>query len=710
MVNRNLMLVVSFLVSNSTVHSSLAADPVQVERLRADVKYLASDRLEGRAPGTRGEELATDYIAKEFEKAGLKPASERGTFFQPVPLIRVTTDPKSTLSAKLGDRVIDFRCEDEFAGQSHSQQPDVAFNADAVFVGHGITAPEFGWDDYAGIDVKGKVVILFTNEPPSNDPKFFGGTALTYYGRWTFKFEEATRRGAKAAFIIHTTETAGYPYSVIKPLDGAQLRRDEKEPALAFAGWLSRQAGEKLLGLAGKTVEGALNEADTRGFKAVPLNLRIKGHMPTKLENIISKNVVGMIEGSDPTLKAETVMFTAHWDHLGVGRAVLGDNIYNGAADNATGCAMLMELARTWAAQNPRPKRSALFLATTAEEKGLLGALYYANHPLVPLAKTAIDLNFDMILPLGALESVVVNGAERTTAWPIVQEAARKHQLDIEPDRRAHVGIFYRSDHFALARAGVPAFSIAAGQRIKGKPADLAQKAIEEFTAKAYHTPQDEVRDDWDFGGFTQLIALAMDIAGNIANGERLPTWNPGDEFRAARDGSAKKVNVVIQTEKGDIEVELEGAKAPNTVANFLKYVDGKLYDEARFHRTVTVDNQPDKKTKIEVIQAGVSPVKAKEELAPIALERTRDTGLSHRDGVISMARDGPDTATGDFFICIGDQLELDFGGKRNPDGQGFAAFGRVVKGMDVVKAIQASKANGQSLTPSIRILKIVRK
>ena len=389
------------------------APAISADRIKADVTYLASDRLEGRGPGTRGEELTTEYLAAEFKKAGLKPLGERGTYFQRVPLLRVVTSPKATLRAVKGDTKLDIPCEGGFSGRSQTQTEHEAFDAEAVFLGHGITAPEFDWDDYKGVDVKGKVVVLFTNEPPSDDPKFFGGKALTYYGRWTYKFEEAARRGAKACFIIHTRETAGYPYSVVRPLDGAQLKRDPDRPALAFAGWLSREAGEKLLALSGKTVEEALKEADTKGFKAYSLGVKLKADIPTKVEKIVSNNVIGIVEGSDPKLKEEAVVFTAHWDHLGVGRAVFGDSIYNGAADNATGCGLLLELARAWAAQSPRPKRSAVFLAVTAEEKGLLGSKYYAQNPPVPLGKTALDLNFDMILPLGVPESVVVNGADR---------------------------------------------------------------------------------------------------------------------------------------------------------------------------------------------------------------------------------------------------------------------------------------------------------
>jgi hypothetical protein len=515
------------------------ADPapeISAARIKAGVAYLASDRLEGRGPGTRGEVLATEYLADEFKKAGLKPVGARETYYQPVPLVRVVTSPKATLRAVKGDTTLDIPCEEGFSGTSQTQKELEEFDAEAVFVGHGITAPEFEWDDYRGVDVKGKVVVLFTNEPPSNDPNYFGGTALTYYGRWTYKFEEAGRRGAKACFIIHTRETAGYPYSVVRPLDGAQLKREPDQPALAFAGWLSREAGEKLLSLAGRTVDGALKEADTKGFKAYSLGVILKGRILAQVVQFVSNNVVGMVEGSDPALKSEAVIFTAHWDHLGVGRAVLGDAIYNGAADNATGCALLLELARAWSAQTPRPKRSAIFHSVTAEEKGLLGSKYYARNPIVPLGKTALNLNFDMILPLGVPESVVVTGAERTTAWPAVKEAARKNHLEIEADQRAHLGIFYRSDHFSMAQAGVPAFSVAAGMKVKGKPKDFARKAFEEFNDRVYHSPQDELKPEWDFSGFVVLARFTLDVARDVANAGRLPTWNPGDEFRPARE------------------------------------------------------------------------------------------------------------------------------------------------------------------------------
>jgi hypothetical protein len=527
----------------SVIPTLLAAEPAEVsaERVKSAVSYLSSDQLEGRSPGTNGEVLATEYIADGFEKAGLKPIGEGNTYFQPVPLVRITTSPTSTLQIVKEGTTLDIPCEDGFVGLGQTQTELEEFNGEAVFLGHGIVAPEFDWDDYQGVDVKGKIVVLFTNEPPSTDPKFFSDTAMTYYGRPSFKFEEAARRGAKACLIIHTNETAGYPYSVVRRLEGAQLKREPGKPVLPFAGWLSRAWGEKLLGLSGRTVDGALKEADTKGFKPYSLGVNLKGSISTRIENFVSRNVVGMLEGSDPALKSEAIVFTAHWDHLGIGKAVLNDTIYNGAADNATGCGLLLELARVWSVQSPRPKRSAIFLAVTAEEKGLLGSKYYSQNPIVPLHKTALNLNVDMILPLGVPQSIVVNGANRTTVWPMVKAAAEKNHLEIEADPRAHLGVFYRSDHFSMARAGVPAFSVAAGTKIVGKPNDYVSKAFKDFNDSAYHSPQDELRADWDFAGFTVLGRFILDLATDVANSNHLPTWNPGDEFRPARDQQGVK-------------------------------------------------------------------------------------------------------------------------------------------------------------------------
>ncbi len=508
------------------------------ERMRAHVKFLASDLLEGRGVGTRGGELATEYIAAQFALVGAQPAGENGTYFQRVPMVGATTSPDATLEAIGGQQTIAFKWLDEFVGVSELQQPTDTFDAEAVFVGHGIVAPEFHWDDFKGVDVKGKVLVLFTNEPPSTDPKFFGGRALTYYGRWTYKYEEAARMGAKAVLIIHTTPTAGYGYDVVKSSWGKedpQLKLPAGQPALAFAGWVTQDAGAKLLALSGKTVDELLTAANSRDFKPIPLGIHIRGNIPTEIRQIQSNNVIAKVEGSDPQLKSEAVLFTAHWDHLGIGPAVDGDSIYNGAVDNATGCAMIIEMARAWAALEHKPKRSAIFMAVTAEEAGLRGTEYYAAHPVIPLSKTALDLNFDAFYPFGRTKDVSVTGAERTTVWPVVEEAAHRMELAIKPDAQPEQGHFYRSDHFSLAHAGVPAFSIDLGTEYYGKPAGYGDKIFEEYNDKHYHQPSDEYHDDWDFSGMEEAARFGFLIGMTVANAPQLPTWHAGDEFLPAR-------------------------------------------------------------------------------------------------------------------------------------------------------------------------------
>ncbi|HYL34861.1 MAG TPA: M28 family peptidase [Bryobacteraceae bacterium] len=513
------------------------------ERMRAHVKFLSSDVLEGRGVGTRGERLATEYIAAQFALIGAKPAGEHGTYFQRVPMVGVTTEATVSVSAVGGNQTVPFRWLDDFVGVSQLQQAADQFEAEAIFVGHGIVAPEFKWDDFKGVDVKGKLLVLFTNEPPSEDPKFFGGRALTYYGRWTYKYEEAARRGAKAVLIIHTTPTAGYGYDVVRSSWGKedpQLKLAAGQPALAFAGWLSQEAGGRLLALAGKKVDEMLAAANSRDFRPMPLGIRIRANIPTKIRQIESRNVMAMIPGSDPNLASEAVIFTAHWDHLGIGPAVNGDTIYNGAVDNATGCGILLELARAWQGLEHKPRRTALFAAVTAEEAGLRGSEYYAEHPVIPLAKTALDLNFDGFYPFGRTKDISVTGAERTTAWPAAQEAARRMELRIQPESHPEQGHYYRSDHFSLAHAGVPAFSISLGTDYYGKPPGYGEKVFEEYNDKHYHQPSDEYHDDWDFAGMEEVAQFGFLIGTTVANQDKLPTWNAGDEFLPARQKSGK--------------------------------------------------------------------------------------------------------------------------------------------------------------------------
>jgi Zn-dependent M28 family amino/carboxypeptidase len=526
------------------IAATLFAQNMQVsgDRIRPHVKFLASDLLEGRAPGMRGGDIATEYIAAQFALTGAKPAGGGGTYFQKFSLIGVTPQPQSqiTFTGSSGQSIAPKWLE-EWVGVTYQQRADAQFDAPAVFVGHGIVAPEYDWDDYRGIDVRGKVVVLFTGEPPSNDPKFFTGRALTYYGRWTYKFEEATRHGAVACIIIHTTPTASYGWEVVRSSWGGedqQVKLAPNQAALSLAAWVTKETGDKIGAAIGRTAGELLEQADARGFKAMELPLRVHGSAPAKLRTVETANVVARIEGSDPKLKEEAVVFSAHWDHLGVGEAVKGDAIYNGAIDNATGTGMLLEIARAWAALPQKPRRSAVFLAASAEEQGLLGSLYYGEHPAVPAGKTALNLNFDAFRPAGRSRDVVVNGADRLTIFPIVEEAARRFGFTIGSDPNPEAGLFYRSDHFSLARVGIPAFSIEQGEDLLGQPPGTGEKIRREYREKNYHQPSDEYRDDWNFAGMEQYARFGMLIGVNVANAPKLPTWRAGDEFLPARQKS----------------------------------------------------------------------------------------------------------------------------------------------------------------------------
>jgi Zn-dependent M28 family amino/carboxypeptidase len=514
---------------------------VSGDRIRAGVKFLASDLLEGRGVGARGGDLATEFIATEFALAGAKPAGDNGTYFQKVPLVGVETQPDSELAAIGGGATVPLKYLDDFVGSNERQHPLEEFDAEAVFVGFGIVAPEYNWDDFKGADVRGKVVVLFTNEPDSSDPKFFAGRTLTYYGRWTYKYEEALRHGALGVVILHTTPTATYGWNVVRNSWGREqsyVRVGPDEPALAFAGWITQEAGGRVLALSGHTVAEFLAAANSRAFRPIPLGFHLRGRLNSKVRDEDTRNVVAIIPGSDPGLKSEAVIFSAHWDHLGVGPAVNGDSIYNGAVDNATGCGMLLEMARAWAALEQKPRRSALFIAVTAEEAGLRGSEYYATHPVVPTAKTAAALNVDAVLPYGRTRDVVVTGAERTSLWPLVQDTARRFHFVIKPEAEPEKGHFYRSDHFSFARAGVPSFSIGEGDDVLGKPAGLGLAAIHDYDEKHYHQPSDEFQDDWDFSGLEELTRFTLVLGIDTANLDRLPTWNKGDEFLSAREKS----------------------------------------------------------------------------------------------------------------------------------------------------------------------------
>ncbi len=504
------------------------------DRIRADVKFLASDLLEGRGVGTRGGDLATEYIAAQLAIAGAKPAGDNGTYFQRVPLVGVTTQPDSELKVNKGGKSISFKWQDEYVASSHRQKERENVDGELIFVGHGITAPEFNWNDFKDVDVRGKILVLFTNEPQPDNPEVFKGKTLTYYGRWIYKYEEAARKGALGAIIIHTPQTAGYGWQVVRnswSKEDPQVQVAPGKPALALAGWLTQDAGEKLLQLSGHTVDELLKAADSRDFRPIPLGIRLQAKLNAKVRPIESRNVAGIIPGSDPAKKDEYVVFSAHWDHLGMAMAVNGDKIYNGAIDNGTGCGILLETARAWGALQNKPGRSALFISFTAEEAGLRGAEYYAQHPIVPPSRTAVDLNYDALFPYGPTSDILTTGAERTTLWPLVQEAAQRMNYAIAPDPRPEQGSYYRSDNFMLARVGIPAFRIGQGTQVMGKGAAYGAESFQEYNTLHYHQPSDEYKESWDFSGIEKAARFGFLVGLNTANMDSMPHWNKGDEF-----------------------------------------------------------------------------------------------------------------------------------------------------------------------------------
>ncbi|HMF91537.1 MAG TPA: M28 family peptidase [Candidatus Angelobacter sp.] len=519
-----------------------AMNAIDAEKIRATVKYLADDALEGRGTGQKGGDKAADWIAEQFKKYGLVPAGDHGTYFQNVNFYGVTTDQKQTrlafVSKSGNETVLKFADDYVATDQTHSDKSEI--DAPIVFVGYGINAPEYNWDDYKGADLKGKALLMLVNEPPSDDPNFFKGRALTYYGRWTYKYEEAARRGAVAVILVHKTEMASYPWEVVRNSWGGEtsLLQDEKEPKLKSAGWVQLDVARKLAQSAGLDLDQMLNDANSRGFKPVELGVRLKETIVTKVRSFASRNVLAKVPGSDPTLRGQAVLYTAHYDHLGIHPNEPGDNIYNGAADNATGCGILLELARAYAEAQQKPPRTILFAAVTAEEQGLLGSRYLGQHPPVPARDISLDLNYDDVQPFGDPEQAVVSGAERTTVSPLVEKVAQAFHLSIQPDDHPEAGHYYRSDHFSMARVGVPAFSVNQGALFKGHDLAWGEEKEKDYVTHRYHQPSDEYRADMDFTGDAKMARFGFALGWLVAGQPELAGWQPGDEFEKARKSS----------------------------------------------------------------------------------------------------------------------------------------------------------------------------
>jgi Zn-dependent M28 family amino/carboxypeptidase len=518
-----------------------AMNAIDAEKIRATVKYLSDDSLQGRGTGQKGGDMAADWIAAQFKSYGLLPAGDRGSYFQEVRFFGVTTDPKQTQLAfvpKSGEPIALKFADDYVASdQTHSQKSEI--DAPLVYVGYGIHAPEYNWDDYKGADLKGKMLLMLVNEPPSEDPNFFKGRALTYYGRWTYKYEEAARRGAVGVILIHKTEMASYGWEVVRNSWGGETSylQDEKDPKLKSAGWIQLGVAGKLAQAAGMELDKMLQDANSRSFKPVELPVRVQETVVSHVRSFASRNVLGKVKGSDPSLAQQAIMYTAHYDHLGIHPDEPGDNIYNGAADNATGCGILLELARVLAAAQEKPKRTIIFASVTAEEQGLLGSRYLGQHPPVPAQNISLDLNYDDVQPLGEPEQVVVTGAERTSVYPLVEKTAKDFGMAIQPDDHPEAGHYYRSDHFSLARVGVPAFSVNEGALFKGHDLAWGEEQERDYVAHRYHQPSDEYRPDMDFRADAKLAQFGLVLGWQSANQPALATWQPGDEFEKARKG-----------------------------------------------------------------------------------------------------------------------------------------------------------------------------
>jgi Zn-dependent M28 family amino/carboxypeptidase len=516
-----------------------AAAGIDPEKIRAHVRFLAHDLLEGRGPGTRGGQLAAEYIATQFALAGAQPAGDNGTYFQNVPFLAVHTDVDKTsfTFVPASGAPIELKYGEDYLTKNQTGAATADLNAPIVFVGYGIDAPEYQWNDFEGVDVKGKILLVIVNEPPSNDDKFFKGKALTYYGRWTYKYEEAARRGALGVLIIHRTDLASYGFEVLINSESTEMSYLRNDPlsTLQAASWIQFDVARKLFAAAGMNGDQMIEAAGKRGFKAVELPVRLKAHIASQVRKYESANVIAMVPGADSS-PGGNVLYTAHYDHLGIDPSAPGDKIYNGAADNGTGCGILLEMVRAYASAKTAPPRNVYFAAVTAEEQGLLGSEYLGMHPPEPIRDLTLDLNFDELLPIGLPRSVEVNGSERTNFYPVVEKTAAAFDLQIQPDGAPMAGHYYRSDHFSLARFGVPAFSIVEGTLFSGHTAEWGKQQKDDYNEHRYHRPSDEYRADMDFRTDARLAQFGFLLGWQAMSSP--VNWKPGDEFEAARKQS----------------------------------------------------------------------------------------------------------------------------------------------------------------------------
>jgi Zn-dependent M28 family amino/carboxypeptidase len=529
-----------------------ALEEITPDGLLSHIKVLASDEFEGRAPGTKGEELSVKYIADQFKQIGLKPGNPDGTYMQEVPLAGIKSEPR--MSFMIGDKTIDLKYPDDFVASSARLQPEIKIDkSDVVFVGYGIVAPQYSWDDYKDVDVRGKTLLMLIGDPPVPDPKdpaklddkTFKGKAMTYYGRWTYKYEIAAQKGAAAAIIIHETEPAAYPWQVVRSSWGKEnfeLDNPNKNmDAVSARSWITLDVAKKLVADSGQDFDALKKSAITKEFRPVRLNAKANIDIKQQIRAFKSHNVIGKLEGDDPKLRDEYVIYTAHWDHLGRHPELQGDQTFNGAIDNASGVASVIEIATAFKKLNPPPKRSVLFMDTTAEEAGLLGAKYYAEHPLYPLEKTLGDINIDGVNPWGKTHDLEDLTNRNSTLDDLLGEAAARQSRVMKPSSEPEKGGFYRVDSFEFAKAGVPVLHAARGIEIIGKPPEYGRQKRDEFVAKHYHQPSDEVDPTWDLSGAVQDIQLLFEVGYQVTNGDKFPEWKASSEFKVKRDAMLKK-------------------------------------------------------------------------------------------------------------------------------------------------------------------------
>ncbi len=516
---------------------------IDTNAVMAEIRTLSSDEFEGRLPGTKGEELTVAYLVDQFKKIGLKPGNTDGTYIQKVPLVGITPAPAPLVFTK-GKQSLTLKWKDDVvAWTKHVADVASVDKSDMVFVGYGVVAPEFNWDDYKGVDVKGKTVVMLVNDPPvpdpakpgELDPKTFGGRAMTYYGRWTYKYEIGAMKGAAAVLLVHETGPAGYPFSVVQGKVGEQfdlVTPDKNMGRVAIEGWITLDQAHKLFAMAGKDFDALKKQAATREFTPVPLGVTASMTIHNTLRTIDSQNVLAKLEGADPARRDEYVVYTAHWDHYGK----TAEGIFHGAVDNASGTAGMLEIARALTKTSPPPARSILFVSVTAEEQGLLGSQFYATMPMYPLAKTLANINIDGINVHGRTKDLTLVGYGASDLDDYAQRAAAEQGRTVHGDAEPEKGFYYRSDHFNFAKLGVPALDPDEGVDYVGRPASYGQQVRDEYTNKRYHTPMDVITPDWNLSGAAEDLKLLLAVGYRVAQADKFPEWKPGNEFKAIRE------------------------------------------------------------------------------------------------------------------------------------------------------------------------------